>query len=54
MSPSPPPPAPPSPSKPIEKRTLHSGRPGAEVPDYKDGTRVRFHFVTKRGEQQLV
>jgi len=34
------------PSKPIQKKILHSGR--GEVPRFKHGTKVKFHFVAKR------
>lgn len=34
------------PSLPIQKKVLHAGR--GEVPDYRDGTKVQFHFVARR------
>ncbi|XP_023343245.1 aryl-hydrocarbon-interacting protein-like 1 [Eurytemora carolleeae] len=33
------------PDLPIQKKILHSGR--GDIPEYTDGTKVKFHFVTK-------
>ena len=35
-----------NPSLPIQKKVLHAGR--GEVPQFKHGTKVTFHFVSKR------
>jgi len=39
--------------KPIEKKTLHSGRPGSQPRDFREGTKVKFHFAAKLGEKTL-
>jgi AH receptor-interacting protein len=39
-------------SKPIEKKIIHAGKtPTDNI--FKDGTKVKFHFVTKKGDQVL-
>jgi len=39
--------------KPIEKKILHAGRITAKSHDFIEGTRVKFHFVTKREDEVL-